>query len=112
MPSGWSMMWVVCTFDLPVVTKKQQREAANFRKTLLERGYSMKQYSIYVKPAGNLQQAKAMTRSLREFFPESGHVVFYYITDRQMLLCDEFKSTRHSENDEEKREAEHYLFDF
>ena len=35
-------------FDLPVLTAPQRREATRFRKFLLDRGFSMVQFSVYV----------------------------------------------------------------
>jgi len=43
--SGYRCMWLVVMFDLPVDTKEACREAAGFRKFLLEDGFRMLQYS-------------------------------------------------------------------
>ena len=34
--SGWSMMWIICMFDIPVKTKIQMRKATRFRTQLLD----------------------------------------------------------------------------
>ncbi len=46
LPWGRSM-WVITMFDLPVVTPKARKAYARFRKTLLEDGFTMMQYSVY-----------------------------------------------------------------
>ena len=42
-------MWCVIMFDLPVQTKQERKEAAVFRKLLLDSGFSMIQFSVYAK---------------------------------------------------------------
>ena len=32
-------MWILVAFDIPVLTKKQRKQAAKFRKELLGEGY-------------------------------------------------------------------------
>lgn len=105
-------MWIICAFDLPITTKKEQREATRFRNLLLDKGFVMKQFSIYTKPASSLAQAKNYTSTVMEFLPEHGHVVFYYITDRQMALSDEYRAQLQQKNDEKRREEERSLFDY
>lgn len=34
--TGWSMMWVICIFDIPVRTKTEMRKATRFRNLLSE----------------------------------------------------------------------------
>lgn len=40
-------MRVIVFFDLPTVTKKDKKIAAEFRKFLLQDGYYMLQWSVY-----------------------------------------------------------------
>ncbi len=42
-------MWLFVFFDLPVTTKKGRRRATKFRKSLLDDGFTMMQYSVYVR---------------------------------------------------------------
>ena len=42
-------VWCVVMFDLPVATKKQRKEATRFRHLLLDEGFWMLQYSVYVR---------------------------------------------------------------
>lgn len=50
-------MRLVLMFDLPVITNKQKRIYTKFRKELIQRGYLMLQYSIYVKIFANRDSA-------------------------------------------------------
>ena len=36
-------------FDLPVMTKKERKAATDFRKFLLDQGFEMAQYSVYMR---------------------------------------------------------------
>lgn len=42
-------MWCLVMFDLPVLTKRQRSEATRFRHFLLDEGFWMAQYSVYVR---------------------------------------------------------------
>jgi CRISPR-associated protein Cas2 len=76
-------MWVFVYFDLPVVTKKQQKAAAKFRKELLRDGFTMFQYSIYIRHCMSLENAKVHISRVKGFLPEHGHVVIMQMTDKQ-----------------------------
>ena len=39
----YKYMWIYVMFDLPTNTKKQRKDAADFRKTLVKDGFSMLQ---------------------------------------------------------------------
>ena len=49
MLSGYRLMWMVVLFDLPVGTKKERKAATKFRKFLLDQGFEMSQYSVYMR---------------------------------------------------------------
>ena len=53
--TGWSMMWIICMFDCPVRTKTETRKATRFRNYLLDNGFAMKQFSVYIKPVKSLE---------------------------------------------------------
>lgn len=106
-------MWVFCMFDLPVTDRRKMRRATAFRKLLLDKGFSMKQLSVYIKPVGTLQMAKNLVRRLSLFVPDGGLVSFMYITDKQYVLTENFIGKKPAANEEiQRRKNEHYsLFD-
>ena len=53
MLSAYEIMWVVVYFDLPVTTKVERRRATGFRNMLLDEGFLMKQYSVYIRHCSN-----------------------------------------------------------
>ena len=42
-------MWVLVLFDLPTETKRDRKASADFRKKLIQDGFTMFQFSIYVR---------------------------------------------------------------
>src|SRR5690606_10848323 len=42
-------MWVLVLFDLPTETRKERKAAGMFRKKLLDDGFQMFQFSIYLR---------------------------------------------------------------
>lgn len=98
------MMWVICMFDIPVRTKIEMRKATRFRNTLLDAGFSMKQFSVYIKPCKSLDVAKNVVKNLKSMIPDNGAVTFLYITDKQYVMTDNFLGKNHEENEETERE--------
>lgn len=42
-------MWMVVMFDLPVVEKAERKAATEFRNALLDMGFEMSQFSVYMR---------------------------------------------------------------
>ena len=47
--SEYRIMWVLVLFDLPTETKKEKKAYSDFRKNLQRDGFTMFQFSIYVR---------------------------------------------------------------
>lgn len=83
LPWGWRSMWVIAMFDLPVDTPKARKAYARFRKTLLEDGFTMMQYSVYSRHCASIDNAGMHVRRMGDRVPSEGEVRFLTITDRQ-----------------------------
>ena len=70
-------------FDLPVTTKKARKRYAQFRKLLLEQGFSMLQYSVYARYCASEEMALAHRDHVRGGLPPEGYVRLLAVTDRQ-----------------------------
>jgi len=81
--SQYQIMWVLVFFDLPTNTKKERKAAARFRKDLIQDGFAMFQYSIYVRHCASRDNAEIHKRRVRNRLPENGYVAVMHITDRQ-----------------------------
>jgi CRISPR-associated protein Cas2 len=99
-------------FDIPVGTKIQQRKATRFRNILLDHGFSMKQFSVYIKPCRDLSVAKNMAKTLKWAIPEDGSISFIYITDKQYTTSDTFLGKNSVDNEEITREKNGQLWLF
>lgn len=77
------MMWVMTMFDLPTVTKAEKRAATRFRNALLDLGFEMSQFSVYLKFCSGKEQAERLTRKIEQQVPKSGKVHILYFTDKQ-----------------------------
>lgn len=76
-------MWMMVMFDLPVLTKQERKDANNFRKFLLDRGFDRCQLSVYLRFCAGKEQAKVHTRKVQSALPPSGNVQIVYFTDKQ-----------------------------
>lgn len=76
-------MWLLVFFDLPTDTKKERKAAARFRKDLMEDGFTMFQFSIYLRHCASIENAEVHTKRVKSFLPEYGKVGIMCITDKQ-----------------------------
>lgn len=81
--SGYRIMWLVVLFDLPVGTKKQRKAATKFRQKLLDLGFEMSQFSVYLRFCGGKEQAESYERKIEQAMPGAGKVHIMSITDKQ-----------------------------
>jgi CRISPR-associated protein Cas2 len=81
--SGYRIMWLVVLFDLPVGTKKQRKAATRFRHKLLDLGFEMTQYSVYLRFCAGKEQAESYERKIEQAMPSEGKVHIVAITDKQ-----------------------------
>ena len=81
--SSYRIMWMFVLFDLPVGTKKERKAATKFRHSLLDLGFEMSQFSVYLKFCAGKEQAEALARQVEEAIPVSGKVHLVAITDKQ-----------------------------
>jgi CRISPR-associated protein Cas2 len=80
------MGWLFVCFDLPVEEKDERRQAARFRKDLLNYGYFMLQNSIYVRSCVTYEKTDKYIKILKSIAPTTGSVNVFYLTDRQWSL--------------------------
>ena len=81
--SEYRIMWVLVLFDLPTETKKERKVASDFRKWLLNDGFTMFQFSIYLRHCASKENADVHIRRVKMHLPELGKVGILCITDKQ-----------------------------
>jgi CRISPR-associated protein Cas2 len=76
-------MWLFVFFDLPVIKKKERKAAARFRKDLMKDGFTMMQFSVYIRHCASKESSEVHTKRVRGYVPEKGQVSILNITDKQ-----------------------------
>lgn len=87
--SGYRLMWMMVLFDLPVATRKERKAATKFRKFLLDQGFEMSQFSVYLRFCAGKEQTETYTKRIEKNVPETGKVHILCFTDRQYetIIC-------------------------
>ena len=73
----------VVGFDLPTETKKEKKAYSDFRKNLQRDGFTMFQFSIYVRHCASQENAEVHIKRVKSFLPEHGQIGIMCITDKQ-----------------------------
>ena len=81
--SEYRIMWVLVFFDLPTSTRKERKDAARFRKDIMGDGFTMFQFSIYVRHCASSENAAVHVRRVQALMPEYGKIGILTITDKQ-----------------------------
>lgn len=92
--SAYRFMWLLVMFDLPVGSRAERRSATKFRNWLLDQGYEMSQFSIYVRFCVGKEQADRRVRDISRNIPGKGHVNVLSVTDRQLQVMARFDGRR------------------
>ncbi len=81
--SEYRIMWILVLFDLPTETKKDKKAYSDFRKKLQKDGFTMFQFSIYIRHCASMENAAVHIKRVKSFLPEFGKVGIMCITDKQ-----------------------------
>ena len=95
--SQYRIMWVLVFFDLPTETKKDRREATLFRDKLIKDGFTMFQFSIYLRHCASRENATVHINRVKGFLPPKGHVGILCITDKQFGNMELFLAKKEKE---------------
>lgn len=76
-------MWLFCLFDLPTNTKNQRARASKFRKQLMEDGFEMMQFSVYIRHCGSVEASENHIKRIKSYIPREGLVSILRFTDKQ-----------------------------
>ena len=81
--SAYRLMWIMTLFDLPTTTREERKEAKCFRDYLLDLGFEMAQYSVYMRMVSGKEQVESIYAKVKANLPEGGRVDLVTITDKQ-----------------------------
>ncbi|GHT15514.1 CRISPR-associated endoribonuclease Cas2 [Bacteroidia bacterium] len=97
--SEYRIMWVMVFFDLPTETKRERKAHAKFRKDLMGDGFTMFQFSIYLRHCPSRENADVHIKRVKNSLPELGHVGILCITDKQFGNMELFQGKKQTEKD-------------
>jgi len=83
-------MWVLVFFDLPTETIAERKAASKFRKDILNDGFNMFQFSIYMRHCPSRENADVHIKRVKKTLPTKGHVGIMCITDKQFGMMEIF----------------------
>lgn len=92
--SEYRIMWILVFFDLPTETKKERKAASDFRKKLINDGFIMFQFSIYMRHCSSRENADVHVKRVKECLPSMGEVGILSITDKQFSQMELFKGKK------------------
>jgi CRISPR-associated protein Cas2 len=81
--SRYRIVWIFVLFDLPVISTDDRRDYARFRKKLLQKGFTMLQFSVYAKHLPSDDAAESIKQQVFGDLPPKGQVRFLQVTDYQ-----------------------------
>lgn len=76
-------MWVLVFFDLPTESKAQRKRYAQFRKNIMSNGFSMFQFSMYIRHCSSRENAEVHIQRVKNMLPPEGHIGIMCVTDKQ-----------------------------
>ncbi|MBQ8820344.1 CRISPR-associated endonuclease Cas2, partial [Campylobacter sp.] len=90
--------------------KKERKEAAKFRSSLLKCGFFMLQFSVYARIVRGYDKAEVITNKIKSKWPSKGNVRMITITEKQYANMVVLKGE--PKNSTEKLSLEKSLFEF
>lgn len=77
-------------FDLPTETKKERKAHALFRKNLQKDGFTMFQFSIYIRHCASKENTEVHVKRVKDILPEKGMIGILRVTEKQFGEMDLF----------------------
>lgn len=102
----YRIMWVLVLFDLPTETKKDKKQYADFRRRLQQDGFTMFQFSIYLRHCMSVENADVHIKRVKSFLPPKGHVGILRITDKQFGMMELFYGRSEAQKKKEGQQLE------
>ena len=104
--SEYRVMWILVFFDLPTETKKDRKVYAKFRKDIMGDGFTMFQFSIYIRHCASRENADVHIKRVKSMLPEFGDVGVMCITDKQFGAIEIFSGKRSKAQNAEPMQLE------
>jgi len=85
-------------FDLPTTEPEERRAYTQFRDFLLDTGFEMAQFSVYVKHTSGKEAVESIIRKIEACVPAEGKIDVLQFTDKQYanIVC--FRGKRRADS--------------
>lgn len=93
-------------YDLPTETKRDRKAYAKFRKELLKDGFSMFQFSIYIRHCSSRENKNVHVKRVKKIIPEKGTIGILSITDKQFGMMEIFEGRKRADGFVEPHQME------
>ena len=90
----YRIMWILVFFDLPTETKKDRKNYTQFRDKMMDDGFTMFQFSIYVRHCASRENMDVHLKRIKSILPPKGKVGIMSITDKQFGMMELFDSQK------------------
>lgn len=101
-------MWILVFFDLPTETKEERKAYARFRKELLKDGFTMFQFSIYIRHCSSRENRNVHVKRVKKKLPKTGNVGILSITDKQFGMIEIFEGRKKAGGMQEPHQLEFF----
>ena len=95
--NAYRIMWVLVLYDLPTETKLNMKDANRFRNGLLDDGFSLFQFSMYMRHCPSRENAEVHIKRVKFMLPKAGKVAIMCITDKQFGQMELFQGKKAKE---------------
>ena len=104
--NAYRVMWTLVMFDLPTETKKHRKLAAKFRKDLLQDGFQMFQFSMYIRHSNSSENAQVHRKRVKKSLPSEGKIGILQITDKQFGQMEVFYGKKEQQKQQTSQQLE------
>lgn len=104
--NAYRIMWVIVMFDLPTETKAERKAGTGFRKAMLADGFTMFQFSMYLRHCPSWENAEVHVKRVKKMLPSKGHVGILCITDKQFGMMEIFRGKELAEGPQAAQQLE------
>ena len=102
----YKVMWILVFFDLPTETKADRKAYTRFRKELMKDGFTMFQFSIYLRHCSSRENRDVHVKRVKKIMPSKGHVGILSVTDKQFGMIEIFEGRKEADGFVEPHQLE------
>lgn len=81
--SVYKYMRIIVMYDVPNNNSEENKEYTTFRKMLIKNGYSMIQFSVYMKCLNVNTKFNGEVKKISKYIPTQGNIRILAITEKQ-----------------------------